>query len=160
MKKFVYLLPAILLALSINVDGKSNDVNSVTDEFITKQRLILVENTKGQGFGPQSPRNIDSVAGNSKVAFGVAPSYKEMNLCNIHLHKNAEHAGGQYVKYAGNGDGHGYQTGYLYSGTLTKGEVAPVSQEICPSKHGSLLPGDTIEIHYVHSSALVKPGPT
>lgn len=68
--------------------------------------------------------------------------------------------GGQYTKYAGNGDGHGYQTGYLYSGKLTKGELAPVNQDICSGKHGSLQSGDTIEIHYVHSSAWVKPGPT
>jgi hypothetical protein len=83
-----------------------------------------------------------------------------MNLCNIHFHKNAEHAGGEFTKYAGNGDGYGYQSGYRYSGHLTEAELAPVPNEICPSEHGSLSPGDTIEVHYVHSTAQVSPGPT
>jgi hypothetical protein len=83
-----------------------------------------------------------------------------MNLCNIHFHKNAEHKGGEFTKYAGNGDGHGYLSGYKYSGNLTKAELAAIDHEICTSEHGSLYPGDTIEVHYVHSSAQVKPGPT
>ncbi len=83
-----------------------------------------------------------------------------MNLCNIHFHKNAEHKGGEFTTYAGNGDGHGYQSGYRYSGHLSEAELAPVDHEICPSKHGSLYPGDTIEVHYVHSSAKINPGPT
>ena len=32
--------------------------------------------------------------------------------------------------------------------------------EVCPSKHGGLQSGDTIEVHYVYSSARIKPGPT
>jgi hypothetical protein len=31
-----------------------------------------------------------------------------MNLCNIHFHKNAEHKGGEFTQYAGNGDGDGF----------------------------------------------------
>lgn len=83
-----------------------------------------------------------------------------MNLCNIHFHKNAEHKGGEFTKYAGNGDGHGYQSGFKYSGTLSKTELSPLDHEVCPSEHGGLQSGDTIEVHYVHSSAQVKPGPT
>jgi hypothetical protein len=83
-----------------------------------------------------------------------------MNLCNIHFHKNAEHKGGEFTTYAGNGDGHGYLSGYQYSGELSQAELAAVDHEICPSAHGSLYPGDTIEVHYVHSSARIKPGPT
>jgi carbonic anhydrase len=83
-----------------------------------------------------------------------------MNLCNIHFHKNAEHKGGEFTVYAGNGDGHGYLSGYKYSGTLSEAELKPTHHEICPSKHGSLFPGDTIEVHYVHSTAQVKPGAT
>ena len=83
-----------------------------------------------------------------------------MNLCNIHFHKNAEHAGGEFSKYAGNGNGKGFKSGYLYSGSLTKSESKPAKIEICPSHHGALLVGDTIEVHNVHTSAIVKPGPT
>lgn len=46
-----------------------------------------------------------------------------MNLCNIHFHKNAEHKGGEFTKYAGNGDGNGFQSGYKYSGKLSAFEL-------------------------------------
>ncbi|MDY7026038.1 MAG: delta-class carbonic anhydrase, partial [Pseudomonadota bacterium] len=39
-------------------------------------------------------------------------------------------------------------------------ELAPLDQAVCSGKYGSLKPGDTIELHYVHSTAPVKPGPT
>ncbi|WP_244556723.1 delta-class carbonic anhydrase [Enterovibrio nigricans] len=132
----------------------------VSDKAISEQREELAENTEGEGFGPQSPRDIDSVGGNNTTLFSTAPSYTEMNLCNIHFHKNAEHKGGEFTTYAGNGDGEGYHTGYKYSGSLTEDELTPVSGKICPSKHGDLKPGDTIEVHYVHSTAQVSPGPT
>ena len=41
-----------------------------------------------------------------------------------------------------------------------KEELAPVDMKIGASKHGDLVPGDTIEIHFVHSSAQVAPGAT
>jgi len=127
---------------------------------IAQQRAILEQNTAGKGFGPQSPRNIDDIKGDNKIVFASAPDYTEMNLCNIHFHKNAEHAGGEFTLFAGNGDGEGYQSGYLYSGKLTEAEKSPIASEVCPSKHGELHTGDTIEVHYVHSSAQIKPGPT
>lgn len=146
------LLPAIVTAGSIS--------GQVSDEDIAKQRAALASNTKGKGFGPQSPRDIDTAAGSNSRAFNLAPAYTQMNLCNIHFHKNAEHKGGEFTKYAGNGDGHGYQGGFKFAGKLSKAELAPVKGEVCPSKHGGLKPGDTIEVHYVHSTAQVKPGPT
>ena len=48
----------------------------------------------------------------------------------------------------------------MYNGKLSAAEMKPVHGEICPGKHGALSPGDTIEVHYVHSSAKIKPGPT
>ncbi|WP_029407681.1 delta-class carbonic anhydrase [Thiomicrorhabdus sp. Milos-T2] len=132
----------------------------VSDEVIAEQRAELAESTHGKGFGPQAPRDIDSKAGNNHIAFNTAPAASQMNLCNIHFHKNAEHKGGEFIKFAGNGDGHGYLSGYAYSGQLTAKETQKVHNEICPSAHGSLYPGDTIEVHYVYSSAQVTPGPT
>ncbi len=38
------------------------------------------------GYGPQTPRDIDKTAGENKRIFSLAPSYKQMNLCNIHFH--------------------------------------------------------------------------
>lgn len=115
-----------------------------------------------EGFGPQTPRDIDSKAGENKHTFSLAPRSKEMNLCNIHFHQNAEHKSKDFAIYAGDGDGHGYGSGYQcgISKELTKAELAPTREAICKGAHGDLKPGDTIEVHWVHSSADAKPGPT
>lgn len=133
---------------------------SVEDGVMAKQRAELEKNTKGKGFGPQSPRDIESLSGANAVAFNAAPPATKMNLCNIHFHQNAEHKGGEFTKYAGNGDGKGFGTGFKYSGTLSEAELKGVSKKVCPSSHGDLQPGDTIEVHYVFSTAAVGPGPT
>ena len=113
------------------------------------------------GFGPQTPRDIDSVKGENKRFFSNAPSYKNMNLCNLHFHENAEHKSKEFSIYAG--DGHeGFGTGFKanISEKLSKAELAPLDKPACKSEHGDLQPGDTIEVHWVHSSADVKPGKT
>lgn len=133
---------------------------AASDETVIEQRQELADNTAGKGFGPQAPRDIDSKAGTNPIDFSTAPPYQQMNLCNIHFHKNAEHKGGEFTTFAGNGNGHGYQSGFQYSGTLTSAEKAPLDQAICPSEHSHLSPGDTIEVHYVYSTADVTPGPT
>ncbi|MBJ7537424.1 delta-class carbonic anhydrase [Marinomonas transparens] len=133
----------------------------VSDETISEQRHELAENTEGKGFGPQAPRDIDLKFGRNIRSFGAAPVSTKMNLCNIHFHKNAEHKGGEFTQYAGNGNGEGYQTGYVYAGKLTAEELKPIKGgSVCKSKHSQVFPGDTIEVHYVYSSAQVKPGPT
>ena len=133
---------------------------AVSDKVVAEQREALAKNTDGQGFGPQSPRDIDAAKGNNGRIFSRAPAHTEMNLCNIHFHENAEHKAKDFSHYAGNGDGHGYGSGYKYSGSLSKAEMKPVKHNACPSKHGDLEPGDTIEVHYVHTTAQVKPGAT
>lgn len=163
MKKKLTIVFAASFALApiyASASSKGHDHGPVSDQVIAKQRDALAKNTQGKGFGPQSPRDIGSVIGQNDRAFNTAPVYTQMNLCNIHFHKNAEHKGGEFNKYAGNGDGHGYQSGYVYSGKLSAAELKPVKGEVCPSKHGGLAPGDTIEVHYVHSTAQVNPGPT
>ena len=164
MKTNVVMLLAVSAMLPVYVSASEGGHDAqhaqVADKVIAEQRAMLAENTKGKGFGPQSPRDIDAGAGNNNVAFNAAPAYTEMNLCNIHFHKNAEHKGGEFTEFAGNGDGHGYQGGYKYTGRLSAAELAPVHNAVCPSEHGGLSSGDTIEVHYVHSSAQVKPGPT
>lgn len=160
--KNILVLPtlAVLIPLSIYAKDTTHAVHGeVSNHLVEKQRSSLAESTNNMGFGPQSPRDIDSKDGQNTRAFGNAPAYQEMNLCNIHFHKNAEHKGGEFTLYAGNGNGKGYQSGYKFSGTLSEAEATP-SQEVCSSKHSSLNAGDTIEVHYVHSSAQVKPGPT
>lgn len=111
------------------------------------------------GFGPQTPRDIDSLAGENKRIFHKAPSSKEMNLCNIHFHKNAEHKAEAFSIFAGEGH-HGYESGYQcgISKKLSKAELAPTKEAICKGEHGELKPGDTIEVHWVHTSCDIKPG--
>lgn len=146
-----------LLITSLTIISAAPTVfaDTVDDYVIAEQRAALQENTQGKGFGPQSPRDIDSLTGKNQRVFNTAPAASKMNLCNIHFHKNAEHKGGEFNKYAGNGDGKGNNTGYLYTGKLTKEELKPFNQA-----QSSLQSGDTIELHYVYTTAQVKPGPT
>jgi hypothetical protein len=137
-----------------------HETEAVSDEIIAAQRVALETNTNEKGFGPQSPRDIDDLYGENSVAFTAALPTTDMNLCNIHFHENAEHKGGEFTEYAGNGDGHGYGSGYKYVGELSPAELTSTAEEVCPSEHGSLEPGATIEVHYVHSTAQVNPGPT
>jgi len=74
------------------------------------------------------------------------------------MHFNAEHKGGEFTRYAGHGDGHGFETGFQYSGHLSKAESTPLHHDVCHSEHGGLQAGSTIEVHYVHSSAQIRPG--
>lgn len=154
-KTLLTLSSMTILAISANTHAKETPSAPVSDSVIAEQRENLANNTKDKGYGPQSPRDIDSLTGTNTITFNEAPNYDEMNLCNIHFHKNAEHAGGQFVSYVGNGNGKGYGTGYKYSGELSKKELKPTGKKV-----KGLFPGDTIELHYVHSSAQVKPGPT
>jgi hypothetical protein len=114
-----------------------------------------------EGFGPQTPRDIDSKHGDNKAVFTFAPAAAEMNLCNIHFHENAEHKAKDFSIYAG--DGHaGYDSGYqcVMSKELSTAEMAWKGDGVCKGAHGDLVPGDTIEVHWVHSSCDVQPGPT
>ncbi|MEM7069563.1 MAG: delta-class carbonic anhydrase [Pseudomonadota bacterium] len=140
--------------------ANDSEKDSVDDRAIAEQRKALAGNTMGQGFGPQSPRDIDAVEGSNDRVFEAAPGYNQMNLCNIHFHKNAEHKGIGFSKYVGNGDGDGNGTGYAYSGTLSEKELSPITNQNGDIKNNGLRPGDTIEVHYVHTTAQVTPGPT
>lgn len=95
------------------------------------------------------------MAGENKRSFSLAPSYKDMNLCNIHFHNNAEHKAKDFSIYAGEGN-NGYGGGYQcdISQSLSKAELKAPEKDICKG----LKPGDTIEVHWVHSSCEVKPG--
>lgn len=117
------------------------------------------ENGTCTGFGPQTPRDIDALAGENARIFSFAPSYEEMNLCNIHFHENAEHKAKDFSIFAGEGS-HGYDSGYKcnMSQHLTPAELAPTEEAICKGEHGDLVPGDTIEVHWVFSSCDVAPG--
>ena len=131
----------------------ADDSHAVSDDVIEAQRAVLAKATEGQGYGPQSPRDIDAHDGNNHRAFSTAPAATEKMLCDIHFHENAEHKGGEFTTFAGNGDGYGYGIGFKYDGELTEAELASVDMKVGESEHGDLVPGDTIEIHFVHSTA-------
>ncbi len=156
------LASASLLVLfgSVSAFAEGTGHESVGDEVIAEQRALLIEATAGKGFGPQSPRDLTVVDGANPIDFGEAPEFTAMNLCNIHFHEGAEHRGGEFTTYAGNGDGQGFGSGFKYDGQLSEAELAPVDYAVGTTEHGTLEPGDTVEIHYVHSTAEVKPGPT
>ena len=158
MKVPVLLTTLILSPFACAVTPKPGDTEEVSR--IEAQRASLAKAAESAGFGPQSSRHIGDARGENPIQFATAPSFTEMNLCNIHFHKNAEHAGGEFTQYAGDGDGQGFESGYVYSGQLTADESAPLQTPACPGAHDALQSGDTIEVHYVFSSAPVTPGPT
>jgi len=101
--------------------------------------------------GPQTPRDISSVAGLNTVEFAMAPASTEMNLCNIHTHTNAEHKGPGFSVFVNDTDHGGYACNDTDS--LTEAELAPV-----PGAYAGVKPGDTIEVHWVHTSCDIEPG--
>ena len=125
------------------------------NEHGTEHHAAAVVGPACDGFGPQTPRDIDSVAGENKRQFSVSSSYKDMNLCNLHFHTNAEHKAKDFSIYAGEGE-HGHGGGYQcnMSKTLTKAELTAPAKNSCKD----MKPGDTIEVHWVHSSCDIKPG--
>ena len=160
MKSFKLLFSFVAFSMAVSAFAKENQTDAVGDDVIKAQNSALASATEGKGFGPQSPRDITAKGGKNARIFGTAPAYQAMNLCNIHFHTNAEHKGGDFMKYAGNGDGKGGKSGFLYSGNLSAAEKTKLDADVCSSEHGGLNAGDTIEVHFVHSSAQVTPGPT
>lgn len=129
--------------------------------FAEEKHEQLSVDSACENFGPQTPRDIDDAAGENPVAFGMAPPAHEMNLCNIHFHEGAEHKAKDFAIYTG--DGHdGYGSGYQcsMSKNLSQSELTPTEEKICAGEHGDLVPGDTIEVHWVYSTCTVEPGPT
>jgi len=106
------------------------------------------------GSGPQTPRDISQKFGTNTSSFNLAPSYRDMNLCNIHTHTFAEHKGPGFSISANNGQTDGFRCN----------DTAGLSQEeLTDPTHGSgafqgVSPGDTIEVHWVYSSCAVQPG--
>ncbi len=106
-----------------------------------------------QGYGPQTPRDISETAGSNPRQFSFAPPATEMNLCNIHLHVNAEHKGPGFSVSAGSGEHGGFRCNETTS--LTDAELSEPDGN--DGGHG-VKPGDTIEVHWVYTSCDVAPG--
>ena len=115
---------AALVAGYAHADAHGPGKSAVADSVVAGQRANLAANTEGKGFGPQSPRDLRTEDGDNPIDFSESPDYDEMNLCNIHFHEGAEHAGGEFTTYAGNGDGKGYGSGFVYNGDLSAANSA------------------------------------
>ena len=104
--------------------------------------------------GPQTPRDISISMGQNTKLFELAPPATELSLCNIHTHTNAEHKGPGFSVFVGDGVDGGYACNDASS--LTAEEL------LDPKKHGAAFkgvkPGNTIEVHWVHTSCDVTPG--
>ncbi len=105
-------------------------------------------------FGPQTPRDISAKTGTNPTQFALAPETHHMNLCNIHTHTNAEHKGAGFSIYAGDGVNGGYKCNETAS--LTDAELADPAGGKGAFKGAA--PGDTIEVHWVHTSCHTSPG--
>lgn len=112
--------------------------------------VTQAQSTVCEGFGPQTPRDIDSKTGSNSIIIETAPDYSELNLCNIHFHNPAEH---KAKAFSASGDDNGYQCGTGQN--LSEAEVAAFPENACEG----IKPGDTIEVHWVHSSCDIQPGP-
>ena len=142
MKKQILFI-AFVIALCLPAIAKAENHDHSNEE----QKLC-------QGFGPQTPRDISNEDGKNKVIFPEAPKYTKMNLCNIHSHKNAEHKGPGFSVFVDNGE-HG---GYACNGTSELTEAELVDTFEGKGAYKGVKPGDTIEVHWVHSSCDVSPG--
>ncbi len=136
MKSFIFIL-MVSLVLSCNVYASEKNATSHH------------ESNKCIGAGPQSPRNIDIADGNNSVIFEIAPSIKDMNLCNIHFHRNAEHKSAAYSTYVKDGSHSGWACKAPSAERLAKHDV---EYKGCKG----IAEGDTIEIHWVHTTCDIK----
>lgn len=105
-------------------------------------------------FGPQTPRDISSVSGLNMTTFPMAPAASELNLCNIHTHTNAEHKGPGFSVFVNDTDNGGYACND--AGSLSQAELMDPYGKL--GKFKGAVPGDTIEVHWVHTSCDIMPG--
>lgn len=150
MKKFVFItISMVFLASCAAVEDTAtavaNEAKSATSE-ITGDLCV--------DFGPQTPRDISSVVGLNTADFPMAPAATELNLCNIHTHTNAEHKGPGFSVFVNDSDYGGYACND--SANLTPAELSAPTMNA--GKFKEVKPGDTIEVHWVHTSCDIEPG--
>ena len=107
-----------------------------------------------QGYGPQTPRDIGSAAGTNARVLTMAPPASAMNLCNIHFHAQAEHKAPGFSIFAGDHEHGGYRCNEAEGLSEAELEDPAHGHGAC---HG-LKAGDTIEVHWVHTSCDIAPG--
>lgn len=147
---------AIMASCALALAGCANEtIAAETDAATEADVSAQVETVEQAGLcldaGPQTPRDIAGVYGLNSVTFPKAPPSTEMNLCNIHTHTNAEHKGPDFSVFVNDSDYGGYACNATQD--LTEAELTPVE-----GAYGKVKPGDTIEVHWVHTTCDAAPG--
>jgi len=140
-------------ALVLTACGNSESTESATSKTDDAVKTASMDDAElCLTMGPQTPRDISSKTGLNKTMFDMAPASTAMNLCNIHTHTNAEHKGPGFNVFVNDSD----NGGYACNGTaaLTEAERAPYEG----NDYGDVKPGNTIEVHWVHTSCDTEPG--
>ncbi|MEM9572009.1 MAG: delta-class carbonic anhydrase [Pseudomonadota bacterium] len=125
-----------------------------TVEIVVEETMDMVEEAAPAlclDMGPQTPRDISNVVGLNTVSFPKAPPSSAMNLCNIHTHTNAEHKGPGFNVFVDATDNGGYACNE--TADLTEAELAPAA-----GAYKGVVPGQTIEVHWVHTTCDATPG--
>lgn len=137
MKKITPVLAAVAAAMTFSLTAHADDHGHGSDELCLDA-------------GPQTPRDISNGYGINDVTFPMAPPSSEMNLCNIHTHTQAEHRGPGFSIAVNDGT-----SGFACNDSrdLTRAE-----RRRAPGAYEGVEPGDTIEVHWVHTTCDATPG--
>ena len=142
---FAFAASALILA------GCTTETTTATETVETVVETTTASTDLCLASGPQTPRDISSKAGLNPITFEMAPAANEMNLCNIHTHTNAEHKGPGFSVFVDASDNGGYACNE--TDDLTEAELAAA-----PGAYQGVVPGQTIEVHWVHTSCEATPG--
>lgn len=137
--------PASDITTEVEVSAPEAPTETVMAEVETSEPGLCLD------AGPQTPRDISNTAGINPVTFPMAPAASEMTLCNIHTHTNAEHKGPGFSVFVNDTDNGGYACNA--TADLTDAELSAA-----PGAYKGVVPGDTIEVHWVHTSCAAEPG--
>lgn len=143
-------MTALVSACSVNPAGSASSTSQ--DAFVaTEAGMKTGAASYCTDMGPQTPRDISSPFGLNPVTFPMAPPASQMNLCNIHTHTNAEHKAPGFSVFVNDTDTGGYACNE--TGDLSEAELRPSD-----GAFKGVKPGDTIEVHWVHTSCDAAPG--
>ena len=152
MRNFFLAMSAATLALAACSSGTTEAPEAVKE--VVKETVEASKANLCTDMGPQTPRDISNVSGKNLLEFAMAPESTQMNLCNIHTHTNAEHKGPGFSVFVNNSDHGGYACNDAKD--LTAAELKDPSGG--NGAFGYVKPGDTIEVHWVHTSCDITPG--
>ena len=153
MRNLILTLSAAAIALSACSSETATEAPEAVKEAV-KEAVTASKTDLCVSMGPQTPRDISNVSGKNLMEFAMAPASTEMNLCNIHTHTNAEHKGPGFSVFVNNSDNGGYACNDAKD--LTAEELKdPMGGN---GAYKGVKPGDTIEVHWVHTSCDITPG--